>query len=90
MAGDAFVTGWGISLPNAPVDNARIEAVLGHIEAQSAAVKRRVLINNGIQTRYYAIDPATGGVTHTTRPGTGRRSLDSGRVSSRNTSSPRK
>ena len=46
--GDAFVTGWGISLPNAPVDNAHIEAVLGHIEAQSAAVKRRVLINNGI------------------------------------------
>ena len=44
MAGDAFVTGWGISLPNAPVYNAQIEAVLGHIEAQSAAVKRRVLI----------------------------------------------
>ena len=65
MAGDAFVTGWGVSLPNAPVDNAHIEAVLGHIEAQSAAVKRRVLINNGIETRYYAIDPATGEVTHT-------------------------
>ena len=60
MAGDAFVTGWGVSLPNAPVDNASIEAVLGHIEAQSAAVKRRVLINNGIETRYYAIDPGDG------------------------------
>ena len=65
MAGDAFVTGWGISLPNAPVDNANIETVLGHIAAQSAAVKRRVLINNGIETRHYAIDPATGDVTHT-------------------------
>ena len=65
MAGEAFVTGWGVSLPNAPVDNAHIEAVLGHIESQSAAVKRRVLINNGIETRYYAVDPATGEVTHT-------------------------
>ncbi len=65
MAGDAFVTGWGVSLPNAPVDNARIEAVLGHIEAQPAAVKRRVLINNGIEARHYAIDPETGAVTHT-------------------------
>ena len=65
MAGDAFVTGWGIALPNAPVDNASIESVLGHIAAQPAAVKRRVLINNGIETRHYAIDPATGAVTHT-------------------------
>ena len=65
MAGDAYVTGWGVALPNAPVDNTRIEAVLGHIAAQPAAVKRRVLINNGIETRYYAIDPATGAITHT-------------------------
>ena len=64
MAGEAFVTGWGAALPNAPVDNARIEAVLGHITAQPA-VKRRVLINNGIETRHYAIDPETGMVTHT-------------------------
>lgn len=64
MAGDAFVTGWGVAMPNAPVDNAHIESVLGHMAAQSAAVKRRVLINNGIEARYYAIDPATGAVTH--------------------------
>ncbi len=65
MAGDAFVTGWGICLPNPPVDNDHIEAVLGRMESQSAAVKRRVLINNGIQSRHYAIDPETGAVTHT-------------------------
>jgi len=65
MAGDAYVTGWGVALPNAPVDNTRIEAVLGHIADQPAAVKRRVLINNGIETRHYAIDPATGAITHT-------------------------
>lgn len=65
MAGDAFVTGWGVALPNGPVDNANVETVLGQIAAQSAAVKRRVLINNGILTRYYAIDPVTSAVTHT-------------------------
>mgnify|MGYP001116481892 CR=1 FL=1 len=65
MAGDAYVTGWGVALPNAPVDNSRIESVLGHIAAQPAAVKRRVLINNGIEARHYAIDPDTGAVTHT-------------------------
>ena len=52
-------------LPNAPVDNAHIEDVLGRMETQSAAVKRRVLMNNGIASRHYAIDPATGRRTHT-------------------------
>ena len=60
----AYVTGWGVSLPNEPVDNAHIESVLG-IVARSSRVKRRVLMNNGIVSRYYAIDPATGAVTHT-------------------------
>jgi len=36
MAGEAFVTGWGVFLPNAPVDNAHIEDVLGSIDAGSA------------------------------------------------------
>ena len=60
----AYVTGWGVSLPNEPVDNAHIESVLG-IVARSSRVKRRVLMNNGIVSRHYAIDPATGAVTHT-------------------------
>jgi 3-oxoacyl-[acyl-carrier-protein] synthase-3 len=65
MQRSAYVTGWGVSLPNDPVDNTRIEAVLGQVASQSSTVKRRVLMNNGITTRYYAIDPATGAVTHT-------------------------
>jgi 3-oxoacyl-[acyl-carrier-protein] synthase-3 len=65
MQRSAYVTGWGLCLPNAPVDNSEIERVLGPMPAQSAAVKRRVLMNNGITTRYYAIDPATGSLTHT-------------------------
>ena len=65
MQRDAFITGWGVCLPNPPVDNDHIEAVLGRLPRQSAAVKRRVLVNNGITRRHYAIDPATGALTHT-------------------------
>src|SRR4051794_19969032 len=65
MQASAYVTGWGVCLPNEPVDNAHIEDVLGQLKSQSAAVKRRVLMNNGIASRYYAIDPATGALTHT-------------------------
>jgi 3-oxoacyl-[acyl-carrier-protein] synthase III len=65
MQRTAYVTGWGVCLPNDPVDNAHIEEVLGQLKSQSSAVKRRVLMNNGITTRYYAIDPSSGGVTHT-------------------------
>ena len=61
----AYVTAWGVSLPNEPVDNAHIESVLGRPARQSTAVKRRVLMNNGILTRFYAIDPESGAVTHT-------------------------
>ena len=65
MPRGAYISGWGVCLPNAPVENHQIEDVLGHMKSQSAAVKRRVLINNGITRRYYAIDPATGAATHT-------------------------
>ena len=65
MQREAYITGWGVFMPNAPVDNSRIEFVLGALEHQSTAVKRRVLANNGITSRHYAIDPATGAATHT-------------------------
>jgi 3-oxoacyl-[acyl-carrier-protein] synthase-3 len=61
----AYVTGWGVNLPNEPVDNGHIEAVLGQVQSRSSRVKRRVLMNNGIQSRYYAIDPDSGAMTHT-------------------------
>lgn len=65
MTRRAYINGWDVCLPNAPIENHQIEDVLGHMKSQSAAVKRRVLINNGIARRYYAIDPATGEATHT-------------------------
>ncbi len=62
---NAYVTGLGTYLPNEPVDNDAIEDVLGHVNQRSSQVKRWVLEHNGIQTRYYAIDPQTGEPTHT-------------------------
>jgi len=61
----AFITGLGVFLPNEPIDNEHIEDVIGKVNKFSERVKRRVLINNGIKTRYYAIDPLTGRQTHT-------------------------
>jgi 3-oxoacyl-[acyl-carrier-protein] synthase-3 len=63
--GEAFVSGWGVFLPNDPVTNEEIDDVLGPGTGVSAAVKRRILVNNGISTRHYAIDRYTGQPTHT-------------------------
>src|SRR5262245_24234883 len=63
--GAAYVTGFGVFLPNPPVGNDAIEDVLGHVNKLSTRLKRRILINNGIKSRYYAIDPETKRETHT-------------------------
>ena len=63
--GTAFLTGFGVFLPNDPVANDAIENVLGHVNHISTQVKNRILRNNGIATRHYAIDPLTGRQTHT-------------------------
>ena len=63
--GSAYITGTSSFLPNAPVANDDIEQVLGMIAGKPSRARRIVLRNNGIQTRYYAIDPSTGAATHT-------------------------
>jgi 3-oxoacyl-[acyl-carrier-protein] synthase-3 len=62
---EVFITATAATLPNAPLDNDAIEAVLGQIGAQPSRARRIVLRQNGIKTRHYAIDPATGQPTHT-------------------------
>ena len=52
-------------LPGDPVDNDSIENVLGCIDDIPSRTKRRILKNNKIVTRHYAIEPATGLQTHT-------------------------
>lgn len=60
-----YITRTASFLPNAPVDNDHIEDVLGLVGGRPSRARRLVLRNNGIRSRHYAIDPATGQVTHT-------------------------
>ena len=64
-SGKAYITGTSAFLPNAPVGNEAIENVLGMIAGKPSRARRIVLRNNGIRERYYALDPATGQITHT-------------------------
>ncbi len=52
-------------LPNAPVNNDNMEAVLGQMGEKPSRARRTVLRSNGIKTRYYAVNPKTGETTHT-------------------------
>jgi 3-oxoacyl-[acyl-carrier-protein] synthase-3 len=61
---ETFITATAAALPNAPVDNDKVEAVLGKVGGQSSRARRIVLRQNGIKSRYYAIDPASGAPTH--------------------------
>jgi len=56
----AYITRTSACLPNAPVENDAMEAVLGQVGGRPSRARRVVLRNNGIQRRYYVIDPATG------------------------------
>ncbi|HYT47744.1 MAG TPA: beta-ketoacyl-ACP synthase III [Burkholderiales bacterium] len=56
----AYITRTSVCLPNAPVENGAMEALLGQVGGRASRARRVVLRNNGIQRRYYVIDPATG------------------------------
>ncbi len=43
-------------LPNNPVSNDEMEDILGKINHTPSKSRRLILRNNGIQTRYYALD----------------------------------
>ena len=63
---DVYITDLAAFLPNEPVSNDEMEKVLGAVGRHiPSRIKKMVLKSNGIQTRYYAIDPATGKPTHT-------------------------
>ncbi len=64
-SGKVYITGTSTFLPNAPVANEEIESVLGMIGGKPSRARRIVLRSNGIRTRHYAIDPASGAATHT-------------------------
>jgi 3-oxoacyl-[acyl-carrier-protein] synthase-3 len=52
-------------LPNDPVDNDHMQDIIGRIHNLPSRIKNRVLDNNKIEMRHYALDPATGQLTHT-------------------------
>ncbi len=52
----AFITSLGKFLPGEPVDNDAMEEFLGTIDGKTSRIRKRILKQNGIQARYYAID----------------------------------
>lgn len=61
---DVYITRTGKFLPNQPISNDEIENYLGLINETPSKARRIVLRNNGITTRYYALDQ-NGIPTHT-------------------------
>lgn len=51
-----YITAAGVFLPNEAVSNEEMEAYLGQIDEKPSKLKARILKQNGIETRYYAID----------------------------------
>src|SRR5258708_7004991 len=51
-----FITSLGKFLPGDPVANDAMEEFLGTIDGKASRIRKRILKQNGIQTRYYAID----------------------------------
>ncbi|HKX86492.1 MAG TPA: beta-ketoacyl-ACP synthase III [Flavobacterium sp.] len=61
---EVYITKSGKYLPNEPVSNDEMESYLGLINNTVSKVRRVILRNNGITTRYYALDK-NGNPTHT-------------------------
>jgi 3-oxoacyl-[acyl-carrier-protein] synthase-3 len=60
MSHEVFLTRTAAYLPLAPVANEEMESVLGMVGGRPSRARRIVLRNNGIQSRHYVLDPATG------------------------------
>jgi 3-oxoacyl-[acyl-carrier-protein] synthase-3 len=52
----AYITSAGAYLPGPPIDNDTIEEILGKVGGKESRLKKRILAQNGIQTRHYALD----------------------------------
>lgn len=61
---EAYITALSTFFPNLPVGNNDMDKYLGMTNDLSPLAKRIILKNNGIKTRYYALDES-GNVTHT-------------------------
>jgi 3-oxoacyl-[acyl-carrier-protein] synthase-3 len=61
----AYITRSSVCLPNAPVENDQVEAILGQVGERPSRARRVVQRSNGIRQRYYVVDPATGKPNYT-------------------------
>ena len=83
------IIGTGSFLPNDPIPNDRIDAILGPLNGAPARVQAfiknigsRMLANSGVKYRHFAIDPETRKLTHTVATlaeEAGRRALEHAR-----------
>ncbi|MGH8456550.1 MAG: hypothetical protein ACRETE_06155, partial [Stenotrophobium sp.] len=64
MTASVYITRAAAFLPNAPVGNEQMEAVLGQVGGRPSRARAIVLRSNGIQQRHYVIDPATGQINY--------------------------
>jgi 3-oxoacyl-[acyl-carrier-protein] synthase III len=62
---EVYINDIAAFLPNEAVANDEIEEVLGKIHNVRSRIKSRILKNNGIEKRYYAIDRKTGKLNYT-------------------------
>jgi len=53
---EVYINSFGVFLPGEPICNEQIEDYLGKINGEASRAKSRVLKQNGIQKRHYAID----------------------------------
>lgn len=60
-----YITSTGSFLPGKPVSNSEIDQFIAPLNPTSERIKRRILAENGIQSRHYAIDPS-GSTVHST------------------------
>src|SRR3954469_21688761 len=56
MNPEVFITALGKFFPGDPIANDEMEDYLGRIHGRAARAKERVLAQNGIRTRHYALD----------------------------------
>ena len=61
---EVYITKAGKYLPNEPISNDEMEDYLGMINDTASKARRLILRNNGIKSRYYALDK-NGNFTHT-------------------------
>ena len=53
---EVYITALGTFMPNNSISNDEMEDFLGKINGKRSSAKSRILKQNGIQKRYYAID----------------------------------